>query len=142
MPMLIEHIDAIARQKQRDVLYLIFRKPPGEDDGDGWPGELDWENLPIRARIIEWLETKGIGWQPCAGVANLNYMGGSDGMIYIDLPFDQTWPAYRELQEYLEYPDGSIRFPEVFFAYLPLEKAMENAAHDEPGFWEKWAENF
>ena len=26
MPMMIEHIDAIARRKQRDVLYLTFRE--------------------------------------------------------------------------------------------------------------------
>ena len=32
--------------------------------------------------------------------------------------------------------------PEVTFFYCPLDKAMENAAHDEPGFWQRWAENF
>lgn len=35
-----------------------------------------------------------------------------------------------------------MRFPEVIFAYLPLETAMENSEHDELGFWDRWAENF
>jgi len=30
----------------------------------------------------------------------------------------------------------------VVFCYLPLEMAMKNAHHDEPGFWDRWAENF
>ena len=33
MPMLIEHIDAIVRKKQRDVLYVTFHpKKPDDDD--------------------------------------------------------------------------------------------------------------
>ena len=35
-----------------------------------------------------------------------------------------------------------MRYPEVFFIYCSLDKATENAAHDEPGFWGRWAENF
>ena len=38
--------------------------------------------------------------------------------------------------------DGSMRFSEAAFLYLPLEKAMLNAAHDEPGFWDRWAQTF
>ena len=33
MPMLIEHIDAIARKKQRDVLYLTFHSKKSADIG-------------------------------------------------------------------------------------------------------------
>lgn len=135
MPMRIKHIDAIARQKQRAVLFVVF-KP---DNECFWP---DWENLPVRRQIIAWLESKGIGWQPCAHFANVDYMGGYEGTIYIDIPFDTTLPEYKELEAFLEYPDGSMRFPEAVFAYLPLEEAMKNVEHDEPGFWERWAENF
>ena len=137
--MLIHHIDAIARQKQRDVLCLVF-KGLNEDDEDSIL--LDWENLPVRQQIIAWLNSKGISWQPCGNVANVNYMCGYTGTIYIDLPFDRALPAYQELEAYLENSDGSMRFPGVVFAYLPLENAMKNAEHDEPGFWERWAENF
>ncbi len=39
MPQLIEHIDAIARQKQRDVLFLRFNDP---SDSEDW--FYDWES--------------------------------------------------------------------------------------------------
>ena len=32
MPMLIEHLDAIARQKQRDVLYVVFHHPASDNE--------------------------------------------------------------------------------------------------------------
>lgn len=64
------------------------------------------------------------------------------GQIYVDVPYDDSLPEYRKLADFLENPDGSARLPNAIFCYLPLEKAMENAHHDEPGFWEKWAENF
>lgn len=139
MPMLIKHIDAIAREKQRDVLYVCFR--PIESEDDFWP-HVAWEDLPIREEIIDWLDAHKIQWLPCGGVANVNSMIAYQGQIYIDIPFDCNLPSYQELQSFLEHPDGSIRFPEVIFAYLPLESAMENAEHDEPGFWDRWAESF
>jgi hypothetical protein len=55
---------------------------------------------------------------------------------------DADLPIYHELNDYLEYPNGEMRFPTVRFYYLALEAAMQNAYHDEPGFWETWAENF
>ena len=64
------------------------------------------------------------------------------GSIYVDVPFDTTDSTYQLLQTYLENPDGTMRHPTVTFEYYPLEMAMKNAHHDEPGFWERWAENF
>lgn len=138
MPMLIKHIDAIGREKQRDVLFVVFKLD--EDDEDHpW---LDWDNLPIRQHIIDWLEKHGICWAPCGEYANVNQMVSYMGQIYIDLPYDRTLPSYLELEAFLENPDGSMRFPHVIFAYLPLESAMKNAEHDAPGFWERWAASF
>ena len=142
MPMLIEHIDAIARKKGRDVLYLNFFQDKDGDEDDFFPRELDWENLPVRKQIIAWLEENGIAWRFCAHFANENMMMGYRGDLYLDVPFVIENPIYQKLQNYLETPDGVIRFPGVRFLYLPLEMAMKNAHHDEPGFWERWAENF
>ena len=151
MPMLIEHIDAIARKKQRDVLYLVFKseKSPGgelpnSDAVDDPFSDLlcDWENLPVRQQITEWLESNEINWRPCGYVANTNMMIGYQGQIYIDVPFDTTLPDYKKLAGFLENPDGTMRLSNTLFCYLPLEHAMKNAHHDEPLFWEKWAENF
>ena len=145
MPMRIEHIDAIARQKQRDVLYLVFRRPESDCRADitlfSHSG-FQWQNLPIRKQVIEWLDAQGIGWRPCAQIADPNAMLPYYGQLYIDLPFDQTLPAYQALEAFIELPDGSMRFPEVSFLMAPLDYAMMNAAHDEPGFWAKAAENF
>jgi len=46
------------------------------------------------------------------------------------------------VQAFLEYPDGTMRFDDVKFYVVPLQDPMKNAHHDEPGFWERWAENF
>jgi hypothetical protein len=143
--MLIEHIDAIARQKQRDVLYVAFHPPAsGTQDTEEMvrSDDVDWKTLPIRQQLIDWLDAQGIGWKPCGHFANVCLMMGYRGQIYIDVPFDASLPAFQALQAFLERPDGSMRFPEATFFCCPLDQAMENAAHDEPGFWQRWAENF
>lgn len=101
-----------------------------------------WKALPIRQQIIDWLDAQGIGWRPCGHFAAVGMMMGYRGQLYIDLPCNKSLPAFRALEAFLESPDGSTRYPEVFFIYCSLDKAMENAAHDEPGFWDRWAENF
>lgn len=64
------------------------------------------------------------------------------GQLYIDLPIDANSPAFQALTLFLEKPDGSARMPGVKFMLCTLEQAMTNSAHDEPGFWEQWAETF
>lgn len=145
MPMQIEHIDAIARQKQRGVLFLEFRPLPAIDEsGEPHSGNAAtvWKTLPVRQQIIDWLDAQDMGWNPCGHFANLRLMKGYEGQIYIDVPYEPSLPAYRDLQAFLENPDGTVRDPQVTFVYCPLETAMENAAHDEPGFWAKWADDF
>ncbi|TCF97839.1 hypothetical protein BZM26_28830 [Paraburkholderia strydomiana] len=136
MPMLLKHIDAIAREKQRDVLYLSF--PPAEKRGSRTP----YEQLDSRKRILEWLDAHHVKWLMCGDVANENVMRSYAGQIYVDVPYDTEDPTYHSLQELLEYPDGSMRFKDVMFWVVSLQLAMKNAHHDEPGFWEKWAEDF
>ena len=142
MPMLIEHIDAIARKKQRDVLYLTFHSKKSADIGLQDGTSDDWEQNPMRETVCQWLTEHHIIWQPCDFVADVNMICSYQGQIYLDVPYDENDPVYELVRDYLETPDGSMRFETVNFWYLPLAKAMENAHHDEPGFWEKWAENF
>jgi len=151
MPQMIEHIDAISRKLQCDVLYVEFdpvapaQKAVGEQEpGDEWCGSppLDWQKLPIRQQVIAWLVAHGIKWKPCGSMADVNVMESYRGQIYVDLPFDKSLPAFQALEAFLELPDGTARFPDATFYCCPLELAMENAAHDEPGFWERWAEGF
>lgn len=134
MPQLIEHIDAIARRKNRDVLSIQFH--PNS------PGSLSYrhENDPERRRVIDWLNAHGIEWQPCGDVASEGRMMHYLGEIYIDVPFDPEDPEFRKLRDYLENPDGTMRNPRVTFMCLPLRAAMKNAHHDKPGFWERWGD--
>jgi hypothetical protein len=134
MPQIIRHIDAIARAKQRDVLLVIFHEQLGLD--------TDWENLPIRTALIQWLDAHKIAWESCGEYADPDIMCCYLGQIYIDVPFDDANPDYQKLRDFLEYPDGTMRHQGMKFCYDSLAHAMENAHHDEPGFWENWAETF
>lgn len=136
MPMLLKHIDAIAREKQRDVLYLSF--PAAEQRESRTP----YEQLDSRKRIIEWFDAHQVKWLMCGDVANENVMRSDAGQIYIDVPYDTNDSAYQAVQEFLEYADGTMRFDDAKFWIVTHELAMKNRHHDEPGFWEKWAEDF
>ncbi|GJH13626.1 hypothetical protein CBA19CS11_32330 [Caballeronia novacaledonica] len=137
MPMLLQHIDAIARAKQRDVLYLTF--PPAEPLAEP---RRSYESLDSRERIIAWLDANAVGWTMCGHVASENTMRSYAGQIYIDVPYDSEDPTYQRVQAFLEFADGSMRFEDAKFWVVSLEEAMKNAHHDEPGFWERWADNF
>jgi hypothetical protein len=135
MPQLMEHIDAIARKLKRDVLYLDFVKAHR-------PHYADYRHLESRSRIVKWLDSERIGWCECGTVASETGMRSYAGEIFIDVPFDENDGQYRQVQAFLEYPDGTMRFDDVQFYVVSLQLAMENAHHDEPGFWERWADNF
>ena len=137
MPMVIDSIDYIARQKKRDVLYVTFM--PINDDGYFDDEDFDWENCYTRKRVIDWLEFNKIGYQFCHrfwadGLLDYPYQG----QVYIDAPFDQNNEQYKILEDYFENPDGSMKDPTVRFCYITLEQAMRNVHHDEPGYWEDW----
>jgi hypothetical protein len=145
MPQLIETIDAIARQKQRDVLFVMFKpsEPLATDsEQTSLHTRWDWEQDPLRQQVCQWLTQQQIAWQLCMLIADEHCIMGYQGAVYIDVPFDEADPQYQQVQQYLELPDGRMRYPSVTFYYLPLSRALENAHHDEPGFWEQWAKAF
>jgi hypothetical protein len=138
MPQLIKHIDAIARQKQRDVLFVVFgARAQGDIVSD-----YDYEADVRRGDFIAWLDNHQIPWLPCGGYASTSGFSAYDGRIYLDVPYEESDETYCLVRDYLESPDGSSRYDDALFCYLPLEEAMENAHHDEPGFWERWAKDF
>jgi len=128
MPELIQHIDAIARQKQRDVIFLVFDLDLRK--------QIDWQKLPVRKQITEWLDQEKIPWIACGHFANEQIEYGYRGQIYIDVPFDASNTVYQKLCNFLEFPDGKMRFSDAWFFYETLEHANENKHHDIPGFWE------
>lgn len=143
MPLLIENIDAIARKQQRAVLFVEFHPHFSSDDSDPEEyGEYDYQQDARRQALLDWLAQHAIAWRPCFPIASECGFESYRGQIYIDLAMDEADPQYCLLRDHLEYPDGSMRDSNVTFCYLPLETAMQNAHHDEPGFWERWAEDF
>lgn len=141
MPVLIDTIDAIARQKKRNVLCVTFHNPHS-DDTHLWESSYDWEHDPMRETICRWLTEHHINWQMCGYAADEECMSPYHGQIYLDVPFDDDDPLYVLVRDHLENTDGTMRFDTVSFWYLPLATAMENAHHDVPGFWDKWAKNY
>lgn len=137
MPGQIEHIDAIARRKGRAVLYLEFHPLPYRE----WRG-YRYEEDAARAAVLAWLDAQGLPWTACGPFADPCVMAPYLGQVYLDVAYDESLPAYRVLRDYLEHPDGTMRHEGVRFFVMPLDHAMRNAEHDEPGFWERWAENF
>jgi hypothetical protein len=129
MPQLIEHIDAIARQKGRAVLYLEFHP-------DQWR-RYRFEDDAMRNSVLAWLDQNQVGWQPCGPFARPGMLGPYLGQVWLDVPYDEALPEYRKLRDYLELPDGSMRHDGVRFCVMPLDYANKNAEHDEPGFWER-----
>jgi len=137
MPMIIDPIDAIARKKQRTVLYVTF--VPLNDKGYFDAEGFDWENCETRKRVINWLESNNISYRFCQlfledGVLVCPYLGH----IYLDVPFHRENAEYKKLENYFENPDGSMKDETVRFCYLPLKAAMKNAHHDDPDYWDNW----
>ncbi|XLZ72747.1 hypothetical protein ABT364_12480 [Massilia sp. SR12] len=118
MPQLIDHIDAIARSKQRAVLYLEFAAHAQ------------------RAQVLAWLDAHGMPWQECGPFCDGSGTQSYRGQVYIDVPYDENLAQYGTLRDYLEHADGSMRQEGVRFYAMPLDMAMRNAHHDEPGYWD------
>ena len=97
---------------------------------------IDYENFEIRKTLLQWFEDNHITVYPCGPFAKVGTMESYRGQLYIDIPFDQSNPDYQKIERLLENEDGTMKFPQVLFLYLPLEIAMINAHHDEPGYWE------
>lgn len=137
MPAEIDHVDAIARRERRDVLYLEFHPPARAAQRS-----YSYPHDTVRDAVLAWLGQNGFAFQPCGGIANPNAIWPYYGQVALDIHYDDADPRYRVLRDHLEHADGSMRIDGVRFCVMPLSHAMMNAEHDEPGFWERWAEGF
>ena len=134
MPQLLKHIDAIAREKDRDVLFVHFENYEHEN--------ADAEPYHLRQNLIEWLEQRQINFVPCMGIEQPGVIESYSGDLYIDVPFDEAHPIYQMVSEHLEDAEGEMKIPGVLFFVLFLETALEieadreefltlNQAHDD-----------
>jgi len=134
MAQIIKHIDQIGREQNRDVLYIEFDREIYSD--------YIYEQYEERNNLLKWLDDNDIPYVKCADYASENGWESYRGQLYIDVPMDKNNDKYKLLNEHLENNDGSFKIKGVNYIYLPLEIAMKNKHHDEPGFWDKWAEDF
>jgi len=124
MPQLIMHIDQLAMDNRRDVLFVRFAE---SFEGQKRMGSREYyKKSKIRQRLLEFLEENEIGSIECGPPSNSGYMSGYWGEIYIDVPFDESDSDYRKVQAFLENEDGSMKFDDARFYYFPYEYAKES----------------
>lgn len=134
MPQILENIDKIARDKNRDVIYISFNR-------EKFPS-FEYEDYDERNKLLEWIEANNIPYSLCGPLASENGWERYRGQLYLDVPIDESNKQYQLICEHMDHPDGSFKIPGVESWIFPLKKALENKHHDEPGFWDKWAEDF
>ena len=134
MPQILEHIDKIARDKKRDVIYISFAR-------EIFPS-YNYKEYDERKKLLEWLENNNIPYSLCGPLASENGWESYRGQLYLDVPIDDESEEYKLICAHMDSPDGSFRIPGVESWIFPLKVALENKHHDEPGFWDKLAEDF
>lgn len=115
MPQLVAAIDAIAREKNRDVLFVHF---------ENYIEDKEFEDN-ARDTLLAWLDEQGIAYAPCAGIEDQDLLLSYLGDIYIDVPFDEDNPTYQILRDHLEDEEGNMKIEDVYFYVLSLEVALE-----------------
>ncbi|HCL58867.1 MAG TPA: hypothetical protein DHW80_03635 [Acinetobacter sp.] len=123
MPQHMQHIDAIAREKDRDVLFVHFENYEHEN--------ADADSYHLRQNLIEWLKQRQINFAPCMGIEQPGVIESYSGDLYIDVPFDEAHPIYQMVSEHLEDAEGEMKIPGVLFFVLSLETALEIEADRE-----------
>lgn len=112
---LLKHIDAIAREKNRDVLFVHFDHYVHSDQ----------DTNSARQQFIGWLEQQNIRYMPCLGIEPSVRSEVYSGGLYLDVPFDLQHKAYQKLSGYLEDEQGNMKIKGIQFFVLSLGLALE-----------------
>ncbi|QWK96141.1 hypothetical protein JV213_08290 [Plesiomonas shigelloides] len=120
-------IDAIARQRQSDVLMVTFFRPE-ESELD----EFDYATCAVRNKALAWFDQQGIGYRECFDLwpdndADVPYLGE----LFIDVPVDENNPRYLDVVHKFEHEDGSSRYLGVSLFIIPLSLAQEYRHRDK-----------
>jgi len=108
MPLLIEHIDDIARRLNRDVLLI------GPDRMTDSHHSLNWKDSVDRSGLLTWLDEQNINWEPCGWLSSQSVMEGYRGDIYLDFPYSAADTRYLHLKAFVqEQEDGSTKWAGV-----------------------------
>lgn len=121
MPKLIQPIDRIAREKNRDVLFLHF---------ENFIEDQELEDN-VRQEVLAWLDHHGISYAPCMGLEDADVIDSYLGDVYIDLAFDETDDTYQLLKNHLEDEHGEMKIEGILFFVLSLEVALDIEAENK-----------
>ncbi len=127
MPFLIQHIDAIAREKMRDVLYIGFDPFAFEQP---LVNPMNWLKWDVRNTLIAWLDEQCIAYSLCMGMSAPDCDGFYSGGLYIDVEHNTGHPQYQKLCSHLEDEHGNSHIRGVIFYLLPLRIAQQNVFAD------------
>ena len=120
MPQLLLTIDEIAREKQRDVIFVQFH-----NFSTGFVA--DYRTNPSRKAIISWLDEQRIAYIPCGGFDSGCIVEGYDGELYIDVAIDADDANFFKLSERFIGEGGMRRYENAWLFYLPLAVALLNS---------------
>lgn len=124
MPQLLRTIDEIAREKQRDVLFVQFH-----NFSTGFVA--DYRSNPSRQDIISWLDKQHIPYVPCGGFDSGCIVEGYDGELYIDVAIDADDANFFKLSAWFAGEAGERRYENAWLFYLPLSVALLNSDEAE-----------
>ena len=126
MVWLIQTIDAIARQVQRDVIFLRFTANP--------------RSRAVRKKLretIEWLDHNKIGWKMTGDFdPRAIWIEGTPTCLYLDVA-SRTRKMSLVRKKFAD-ADGSPRAQGFLFSRLALVEAMEHSERDDPDFWDNY----
>lgn len=120
MPQIIRPIDEIAREMQRDVIFVQFH-----NFSTGFVA--DYRTNPSREAIISWLDEQRISHVPCGGFDSGCIVEGYDGELYIDVAIDENDENFLKLSEWFVGEGGKRRYENAWLFYLPLTVALLNS---------------
>ena len=106
MPMLIHPIDAIARKKGRDVLFLSFSRSAHPHVLTDYTSTR--KQKTARKAALAWLKEENIAHVECMpywanGLIHCSY----EGHVYIDVPPIESDKTYRRILDHFEFADGT-----------------------------------
>ena len=123
MPQLVKHIDQLAMDNRRDVLYALFAEC--FEEGKRFGSMEYYKQSDTRKRLLEFLNENQIGSVECGPPSNSGYMSGYTGDLYIHVPYDENDADYKKVEAFLEKEDGSMKFDDACFYYFTYEWAKE-----------------
>ena len=123
---IIRPIDAIARDKKRDVIHLSF------EPAAGYPRRTQMRRDSRWLAVTAWLEEHGIEFEPCADLAGEDgfVSGRYGGRLYIDLPMDMNNAQFMDFSMRLRRKEKPLGLPGVVPNVTHLHAALRNAHHD------------